>query len=108
MKVKFANGVTKECAAPIEQKLFRTINGEHIATTWVLMLNLTGEMTSTELDSILTNENVNSLEFLTTTEEGEDATIFTLSGYEKVTSSTIRHAEDTNETHTEIQLSRGV
>ena len=105
MKVKFANGVVKGCNAPTEQKIFRTASGEN---GWILQLRLIGEITSTELDEILTNENIKSLEFLSETESGEDKTIFTLDGYEKITSSTIRHAEDTTSTSVDIQLTKGI
>lgn len=105
MKVKFANGVVKGCNAPTEQKIFRTASGEN---GWILQLRLIGEITSTELDEILTNENIKSLEFLSETESGEDKTIFTLDGYEKITSSTIRHAEDTTSTSVDIQLTKGL
>lgn len=104
MKVKFANGAIKECAAPTEQKAFRTVGGNG----WILNLRLMGEITSTELDELITTENITSLEFLSETDKGEDKTIFTLDGYEKITSSTIRHAEDTTSTSVEIQLTKGL
>lgn len=105
MKVKFANGVVKECSAPTEQKIFKTNSGE---TGWILQLRLLGEITSTELDELITVENIAPLEFLTETENGEAKTIFTLDGYGKITSSTIRHAEDTASTSVDIQLTKGL
>lgn len=108
MKVKFADGVVKECTAPTEQKIFKTVSGETVGMGWILILKLTGSITSTELDRILITDNVSTLEFLTETENGEDKTLFSLDGYSKITSSTIRHAEDTDATHTEIQLTKGV
>ena len=103
MKVKFANGVVKECAAPTEQKAFKA----GIGVGWILLLRLIGETTSTELDNLLTEDNISPLEFITETEDGKDKTIFTLSGYNKVTSSTIRYAEGEN-TVSEIQLTKGM
>jgi hypothetical protein len=105
MKIKFANGVIKKCESPTEQKVFKTNTG---TAGWILHLRLVGEITSGELDEILTVENIAQLEFLTTTESGEDKTAFTLDGYEKITSSTIRHAEDTASTSAEIQLTKGL
>ena len=105
MKVKFSNGVIKECAAPTEQKVFGTTNNNN---GWVLHLRLIGETTSTELDELITNENISNLEFLTTTEDGENKPEFNLVGYDKITSSTIRHAEDTTTTIVEIQLTKGL
>lgn len=104
MKVKLANGVVKECAAPTEQKIFKQ-TGEN---GWVLSLRLVGEITSTSLDELLAVENFASLEFLVETEDGEDKTLFALCGYDKITSSVIRHAENTTETSTDIQLSKGI
>ena len=104
MKVKFANGVVKDCAAPTEQKAFKS----GVEAGWILILRIIGGITSTEFDSIITPENIASLEFLSKTGTGEDVTCFTLSGYDKVTSSTIRHAEDVAATYAEIQLTKGV
>ena len=104
MKVKFANGVVKECSAPTEQKAFRTVGGNG----WILNLRLIGGITSAELDELITTENIASLEFLSAPEDGEAKTIFTLDGYEKITSSTIRHAEDTASTSVDIQLTKGL
>ena len=105
MKIKFANGVVKECASPTEQKVFKTNTGD---AGWILHLRLMGEITSGELDELLIDANISPLEFLTTTESGEDKPAFTLDGYEKITSSTIRHAEDTASTSAEIQLTKGL
>lgn len=105
MKVKFANGVTKKCASPTEQKIFRGNNGED---GWVLHLRLMGGITSEELDELLTTENITTLEFSAMTDTEEDKLAFTLDGYNKITSSTIRHAEDIESTTAEIQLTKGL
>lgn len=104
MKVKFKDGTIRRCSSPIEQKVFR--GGE--SAGWILMLKLLGETTSSELDSILTPENITELEFFTATEYGTGEALFTLSGYEKITSSSIRYAEDIASTTTEIQLTKGI
>lgn len=105
MKVKFANGTVKECSAPIEQKIFKTVNGETVNVGWLLMIKLTGEITSAALDGILTVENIASLEFF---DDTSDEAIFTISGYNKLTTSTIRHSENVLTAYTEIQMSKGV
>ena len=105
MKVKFANGVVKECNAPTEQKVFKTASGEQ---GWILFLKLTGEVTSTDIDTFVTTENIGHLEFLTVTENGDEKKLFELDGYNKITSSTIRHSEDTPATSVEIQLTKGI
>ena len=107
MKIKFANGVVKNCAAPTEQKLFRTAGGITSGAGWLLILRLTGNATSTELDEILTSENISKLEFTADEENGEEKTIFCIDGYNKITASTIRHAESATSAYTEIQMSKG-
>ena len=108
MKVKFANGVVKPCTTPTEQKVFRNIDGVMVGVGWLLNLRLMGATTSQEVDEVLTASNITSLEFLAETENGEDKTIFVLDGYDKITSSVIRHTEDTTSTSVEIQLSKGI
>ncbi len=109
MKVKFANGVTKVCSSVTEQKIFKNVGGETVGAGWILFLKLSGETTSSALDDLLTAENVASLEFSATNEEtGEETVLFTLTGYDKITSSTIRHSEDSTATYAEIQISKGV
>lgn len=107
MKVKFANGEVKECLAPTEQKIFKTGDGKTVGAGWILSLRLTGLITSAEIDEMLTADNVSQLSFFAGTDD-ENSVIFTINGYEKITSSTIRYAEETAATHTEIQLSKGV
>ncbi len=108
MKVKFSNGTIKECSAPTEQKIFKNIEGETVASGWVLIFRLTGGITSDELDSIITSENVGSLTFLTENEEGEQIEAFKLENYGKISSSVIRHSEKVSATYADIQLSKGV
>ena len=108
MKVKFANGVVKECTAPTEQKIIRNLGAETVGIGWALFLKITGGVTSAELDEILTAENVKTLEFLTEAENGEDTKLFSLDGYDKITASTIRHSENADSAFAEIQMSKGV
>ena len=108
MKVKFANGVVKECTAPTEQKIIRNLGNETVGIGWMLILKINGGITSAELDEILTAENVKSMEFLVEGENGEDIKLFSLEGYDKITASTIRHAENTASAYAEIQMSKGV
>lgn len=100
MKVKFKDDTVKSCTAPTEQKLFR---GNDTAG-WVLMFSLIGEVTSADLDEVLTPENVSELTFLT----DNDTEIASADGYNKISSCTIRHAENPQDTRAEIQLTKGV
>lgn len=108
MKVKFENGVTKKCSAPLEQKLFRNIDGETVGVGWILMLKLTGGVTSADIDSVMTANNTSTLEFLTEDDSGEETTLFSLTGYRKITSSIVHYSEDTSSAYAEIQLTKGV
>lgn len=108
MKVKFANGVVVRCTAPMEQKIIRTNGSETIGIGWVLVLKLSGDIASAELDELVTAENVKSLEFLTENENGEQTKLFSLDGYDKITASTIHHAENAASAFAEIQMSKGV
>ena len=108
MKIKFCNGVTKVCSAPIEQKVFQQNNGTKSAIGWLLTLRVFGEITSSELDNLLSEENIKTLEFLTQKENEDEKTIFTLVDYKNVTSSVIQHSDSTTETYAEIQLFKGV
>ena len=104
MKVKFANGVVKSCTTPTEQTVFRNIDGVTLGVGWLLNFRLMGSTTSQEVDEVLAASNITPLEFLSE----EDKTIFVLDGYDKITSSVIRHTEDTTSTSVEIQLSKGI
>ena len=98
MLVKFKNGTEKKCSSPIEQKLFR--NG--VAAGWLCSFSLSETVTSTELDVLLTEENVSELTFCNDNSEA----LFTINEYSKVTSAIIRYAERENKI--EIQISKGV
>ena len=108
MRVKFANGVVKECTAPTEQKVFKTIGEETVGGGWLLALRIEGNITSAALDSLLAEENIRTLEFSTVDENGEEKTLFSLEGYDKITASMIRHAEDADSPYAEIQMSKGL
>ena len=108
MKVKFANGVVKNCNAPTEQKIFRTVDGQTAGVGWMLILRLDGCITSDELDEALNPESISCLDFTTENEEGEIKEQFKLIGYNKITATTIRYAEDNDSAFAEIQMSKGV
>lgn len=108
MKVKFENGITKNCAAPMEQKIFKNTGSGTVGIGWVLMLKLTGGVTSSDIDSIMTANNTSTLEFLTEDDNGDETTLFTLTGYGKITSSIIHYSENAASAYAEIQLTKGV
>ena len=98
MRVKFKDGTEKRCSNPVEQKLFR--NGE--AAGWLCSVNLSETVNSTELDAILTVDNISELMFC----DDGSAELFSVNGYGKITSAVIRHSEDGG--RVEIQLSKGL
>lgn len=108
MKVKFKNGSILKCSPPIEQKIFRNTGTENAGAGWVLTFRLLDSITSTQLDALVTAENVETLVFLTENEAGETIESFTLEGYDKLTSSSIRYAENPTSSIAEIQLKKGV
>lgn len=101
MKVKFNDGTIIKCSAPTEQKMFKNAD----AAGWILSLTLFHSITSDELDDILTADNIGSLLFLS----DDESELFSLLGYNRVSSSTIRFSESANHTNKiEIQLTKGV
>lgn len=105
MKVQFKNGTEMSCTAPIEQKIFKNAD----AAGWLLLLNLTQELTSVELDEFIRDENIAEITFKSdATDEKASETLFRLTDYDKVTSVIIRHSEEEGKSKAEIQLTKGV
>lgn len=102
MKVKFLNNVVKKCTAPIEQKIFKNLSGDLQSVGWLLNLRLMENITSSDLDLLITRNNIGTLEFT----DDSDKTLFVLSGYDRVTSTIIRHSDNAETTSVEIQLSK--
>lgn len=98
MQVKFKDGTIKKCSNPTEQKIFR--NGA--ATGWLCAFQISEVMTSTDVDAVLTDDNISELTFCS--DKAEE--LFAISGYTKVTSAVVRHAE--NDGTVEIQLTKGI
>ena len=108
MKIEFANGETRTCSAPTEQKLYRASGTQAVHLGWALKLELLGDdITSSDLDSLLTVENISDLRFIGEV-DGAEATLFNLHGYDKVVSVIVYYSEDTSAIKAEIQLSKGV
>ena len=98
MFVKFKNGAKKKCTNPIEQKLFRSGN----AAGWLCSFSISETVTSTELDELLTAENISKLTFCNDNSEE----IFAINEYNKVASAVIRYTEDNSTV--EVQFSKGL
>lgn len=98
MQVKFKDGNIKKCSNPTEQKIFRS----GAATGWLCAFQISDAMSSTDVDNVLADENISELAFCN--DDGKE--LFTISGYTKVTSAVVRHAE--NDGTVEIQLTKGI
>lgn len=111
MKVKFKDGVIRDCTVPTEQKIFK--NSTPVG--WVLVFALIGKASSDDVDTILTSENISTMTFIPEPVGGigeivevtEDEYIH-ISDYNKIVSSAIRYAEDTSKTRIEVQLSKDI
>lgn len=101
MKVKFKDGTIKNCSTPTEQKVFKV--GE--AAGWILTFGLIGDITSADVDSLISAENISELTFISIADEKE--TSFSLNGYERISSAIVRYSENKEQTRVEIQLIRG-
>lgn len=99
MTVKFKNGYSVNCTAPTEQRVFKGSD----AVGWVMQFNLIGPLVSDDLDCILSPENISDLTFLA----AAGYELFTLRGYDKVSSTTIKYTENKAST-IEIQMTKGV
>lgn len=99
MVVKFKNDTRSfECTEPIEQKLFKA----DVPAGWLTTFSIYGDLNSTEIDELVTPDNISVLSF--TADAESDPTTFNLEGYSKVVSCVIRHSEA--KTITELQLTK--
>ena len=98
MQVKFKGKNTSyQTTTPIEQKLYRG----GVSTGWLLVLSLTGELNSTELDELLTTESISEITFIS---DKNETTVLT--GYNSVSSCVIKYADE--KTVAELQFTKGV
>lgn len=95
MKVTFANGETKMCNFPTEQKLFS--QGKQFG--WMLILTVNDSMTSKEVDEFFTSNNINKMTFTT----DDDGPVCEIVGYTNITSAIIRHSDSTT---IEVQMKK--
>lgn len=96
MVVKFKNGTELGCSNPVEQKIFKS--GK--AAGWLCALTLSGDISSADVDAVLTPDNISHLTFSIDDEE-----LFSIAGYSKVTSVVLRHTGST--VSVEAQIIRG-
>ena len=86
MKVRFKNSdVNYDCTEPVEQKLFRS----GVACGWAIMFHLRADFSSSEVDDVITTDNISELTF---TNDAETKTVVT--DYAVITNCTIRHKSD--------------
>lgn len=100
MKIMFVDQTVKNCSIPTEQKVFRS----GTPAGWIVVFQLTGAITSEELDTLTAPENLEILTF----QDDEGNTIFELVGYTKMSSAVIKHGQTSGSTVTELQFTKGV
>ena len=76
MKVRFSNGIIKNCNAPTEQKIINRIDWKTFGVGWSVILRLTGEMTSDELDNIFTEDNCENIILIQDDEEKTETLLY--------------------------------
>ena len=98
MQVKFkGKNVSYQTTTPIEQKLYRG----GVSSGWLLVLSLTGDVNSTELDELLTADSISEI---TIVSDQNESTVLT--GYNSISSCVIKYTED--KTIAELQFTKGV
>ncbi len=83
MKVQFKNSAQMyDCSEPIEQKIYRS----GVEAGWTIVFQFNAGVTSSEIDSLITPDNISEITFTNDTE-----TANTIRGYNAISSCTIRH-----------------
>ena len=98
MQIKFNDGSLVETTNPTEQKVFKS-NGD---TGWIIAFSITTPMTSTELDKLLTEENISAITLM-----NNETAAAVIEGYDKVTMVTIRYTSDVT-SNIDVQMSKGL
>ena len=97
MRVKFkGSDMEYNCTNPIEQKVYRG----GVAVGWILSFSFDGNCTSSELDSILTDDGISEICFICQNDENPQSTV--IGSYTKLSSCVIRHSDAG--TSIEVQL----
>ena len=97
MQMQFLNKESCETSNPTEQKIFKK-NGE---SGWVMAFSILTPMSSTELDEILTDDNISEITISDGTNEK------TILGYDKLTMVTVRYSDNISSV-IDVQLSKGL
>lgn len=93
MELKFKNNVSVQTSVPIERKIIGDGGG------WILAFSAVTDMTSSELDNQLNEDNISVLTLINGENERQ------ITGYKKVTGVTIRYLENLL-VEADIQLSK--
>lgn len=97
MQMRFLNKESCETSNPTEQKVFKK-NGE---SGWVMAFSILTPMSSTELDVILTENNISEITL------GDGTNEKTISGYDKITMVTVRYSDNISSV-VDVQISKGL
>lgn len=95
MTVTFKDGATSyDCSEPVEQKIFRS----GMPAGWAIMFQIFANLSSSEVDEIITPESISDMTFTSNSET------FEVTGYENITACTIRHSDTS--TRIEVQFTK--
>lgn len=97
MQMRFLNKENCETSNPTEQKVFKK-NGE---SGWVMAFSILTPMSSTELDEVLTENNISEI---TLSDGTNEKAIY---GYDKITMVTVRYSDNITSV-IDVQLSKGL
>ena len=99
MKIKFKDGTIFEADMPVEKRVTKA-NG---TSGWLFSFSITTPLTSTEVDSLLTAENISRI-LLCDTDESQSQIVV---GYTRIDNVTIRYSSE-NGSVADVQLSKGI
>ena len=96
MILRFKDGTTKACSNPTEHRVLR----EGLPAGWVCTVRILDSMTSSEIEEVLTVDNISELTFCNRLLQE----LFVLSGYTKINNVIVRHFGATSEV--EVQFGK--
>lgn len=97
MMLKFKDGTIKACSNPIEHRVLR----EGLPAGWICTVRILETMSSSEIDQVLTSDNISELTFCNRLLEE----LFVLSGYTKISNIIIRHPGASSEVEVQFEKS---
>lgn len=98
MKIYFKNNEHAEITSVVEQKVI-----SNNKTGWMIHFTIKSNMTSTELDNLVTEENITKLKICSDNQNTETE----IDGYSKIMSASVRYMDNAS-TVIDVQLSKNI